>query len=107
EISTDTIEQVILRRGSTRKFGREPITQDQLSTILQASTQPVWSGFPLLNDLYVIVNAVDGLAPGSYYFHTDAAELELLKAGNFRDDARYLGLQQDLPGDAAADVFFV
>jgi SagB-type dehydrogenase family enzyme len=103
----DPIEQVILRRGSTRKFAREPITRDQLSTMLQASTQPIWSGFPLLNDLYLIVNAVDGVAAGAYYFHSDTAELELLKEGNFRDQARYLGLQQDLPGDAAADVFFL
>jgi SagB-type dehydrogenase family enzyme len=105
--SLDPIEQVILRRGSTRKFAREPITRDQLSTILQASTQPIWPGFPLLNDLYLIVNAVDGVAAGAYYFQTDTAELELLKEGNFRDQARYLGLQQDLPGDAAADVFFL
>src|SRR5262249_22845561 len=101
------IEQVILRRGSTRKFGREPITRDQLSTMLQASTQPIWPGFTLQNDLYLIVNAVDGLAAGAYYFHAGTAELEFLKEGNFRDQARYLGLQQDLPGDAAADVFFL
>ena len=105
--STDPIEQVILRRGSTRKFSREPITRDQLLTMLQASTQPIWPGFSLLNDLYVIVNAVDGLTPGAYYFHAGTAELEILKEGNFRDQARYLGLQQDLPGDAAADVFFL
>jgi SagB-type dehydrogenase family enzyme len=105
--STDTIEQVILRRGSTRKFARESIARDQLSTILEASTRPIWPGFSLLNDLYVIVNAVQGLAPGAYYFHPETAELEILKEGNFRDQARYLGLQQDLPGDAAADVFFL
>ena len=105
--SPDTIEHVILRRGSTRKFGRQSISLDQLSTMLQASTQPIWPGFPLVNDLYLIVNAVDGLTAGSYYFHTDTAELEILKEGNFRDQARYLGLQQDLPGDAAADVFFL
>src|SRR5213078_4888770 len=40
--STDTIEQAILRRGSTRKFERESITLDQLLTILTTSTQPIW-----------------------------------------------------------------
>src|SRR5207237_10021448 len=35
------------------------------------------------------------------------ATLECRKQGNFRSEARYLGLQQDLPGDAAADVFFL
>ena len=105
--STDTIEQVILRRGSSRKFKREPITLEQLRTILEASTHPIWPDFALLNDIYLIINAVDGLEPGAYYFHTDTAELELLKPGNFRDQAAHLGLQQDLPGDASADVFFL
>ena len=104
---TDPIEQVILRRGSTRKFERQPITLDQLLTILTTSTQPIWPGFSLLNNLYLIINAVDGLAPGAYYYHVATADLELLKSGNFRNEARYLGLQQDLPGDAAADVFFL
>jgi SagB-type dehydrogenase family enzyme len=105
--SADSIEQVILRRGSSRKFERQSITLEQLQTILEASSQPVWQGFSLLNHLYLIINAVDGMEPGAYYFHVDTAELELLKAGDFRADARYLGLQQDLPGDAAADVFFL
>src|SRR5262249_43484132 len=105
--STDTIEQVILRRGSSRRFAPKPITLEQLRTILEVSTGPVWPGFTLFNDLYLIVNAVDGLAPGAYYFHTGTREFELLRPGNFRTEARYLGLRQDLPGDAAADVFFL
>src|SRR5215831_7713198 len=103
----DTIEQVILRRGSTRKFERTPITLEQLSTILRASTQGVWSGFPLLNDLYLIINSVAGMIPGAYFYHRDSGDLECLKQGDFRNEAHYLGLQQDLPGDAAADVFFL
>ncbi len=71
------------------------------------STQPIWPGFSLLNNLYLIVNAVDGLAPGAYYYDVATADLELLKEGNFRNKASYLGLQQDLPGHAAADVFFL
>jgi SagB-type dehydrogenase family enzyme len=105
--STDTIEQVILRRGSSRRFAREPITLEQLRTILETSTGPIWPRCALLNEVYLIANAVDGLAPGAYYFHTDTAELELIRRGNFRNDARHLGLDQDLPGDAAADVFFL
>jgi SagB-type dehydrogenase family enzyme len=105
--STDTIEQVILRRGSSRQFAREPITLEQLQTVLETSTRRIWPEFALLNDLYLIVNAVDGLVPGAYYFHTDTAELEFLRPGNFRSEARHLGLMQDLPGDAAADVFFL
>src|SRR5262249_35594538 len=55
--STDTIEQVILRRGSSRRFAPKPITLEHLRTILEVSTGPVWPGFTLFNDLYLIVNA--------------------------------------------------
>ncbi|MBZ5569338.1 MAG: SagB/ThcOx family dehydrogenase [Acidobacteriia bacterium] len=112
ELSRDPIERVILRRGSTRQFAREPITLAQLSTMLERSTR----GFPAdfhnpsgaqLNHLYVLVNAVDGLQPGAYYFHRDRRELELLKEGDFRRPARYLGLEQELPADASANVFFL
>jgi SagB-type dehydrogenase family enzyme len=105
--ATDTIEQVILRRGSTRKFERQPISREQLLTILHASTHGVWPGVPLLNDLYLIINAVDDLASGAYFYHCNEGRLECLKEGTFRNEARHLGLQQDLPGDAAADVFFL
>ena len=112
EIPLDPIEKIILRRGSTRQFSHEPISFPELSTVLERSSR----GFPadfhhpshvLLNEMYLIVNAVDGLAPGAYYFHREERELELLKEGNFRAEARFLGLEQDLPGDAAANVFFM
>ena len=105
--STDTIEQVILRRGSSRKFERRSITRQQLSTILDCSTRGIPADFPPLNDLYLIINAVDGLTPGAYVYGRNDGSLECIKEGNFRSEARYLGLQQDLPGDAAADVFFL
>jgi SagB-type dehydrogenase family enzyme len=104
---TDTVEQVILRRGSTRKFERTAITLEQLSTILDTSTRGIWRGVPLLNDLYLIVNAVDGIDPGAYFYRSRDGSLECLKQGVFRSEARHLGLQQDLSGDAAADVFFL
>jgi SagB-type dehydrogenase family enzyme len=107
ETSTDSIEQVILRRGSTRYFQRASITQEQLMTILQTATQRIWPGLPFLNDLYLIINAVEGVDPGAYFYNYDTADIECLKKGNFRSEARYLGLQQDLPGDAAADVFML
>ena len=37
----------------------------------------------------------------------DSNTLELLKEGEFRADAYHLGLDQDLPGDACVDVFFL
>jgi SagB-type dehydrogenase family enzyme len=112
EIPRDPIEQVIQRRGSTRKFARSPITLPQLSTVLDRATRGVPADFldppgAQLNDLYLIVHAVDGLPPGAYAFHRSRGALECLKEGDFRADAGYLGLQQALPADAAVDIFFL
>src|SRR5205085_6386235 len=60
-----------------------------------------------LNDLYLIVHAVDGLDSGAYVFHRDRGLLECLKRGDFRAQAGYLGLEQNLPADAAVDIFFL
>jgi len=108
----DTIEQVILRRGSARRFARESITFAQLATILDRATRGIPADFlgsagAPLNELYLLANAVEGLAPGAYYFACVRRELECLKEGNFREQASYLGLEQELPGDAAACVFFL
>jgi nitroreductase len=101
----ELIEQVILRRGSTRRFRRDPVRLEELETILELGTRPARTDFGWgLNELYVIANAVEGLEPGAYYY---SGRLELLKGGEFRREAAFLGLEQDLPGDAAAAVFFL
>ena len=112
ELPSDTIEQVIQRRGSTRKFAREPITFANLSTLLDRTTRGIPADFleprgTQLNDLYLIVHSVEGLAPGAYFFDRDKKSLELLKQGDFRERAGYLGLEQELPADASVDIFFL
>jgi SagB-type dehydrogenase family enzyme len=109
---SDTIEQVILRRGSSRRFARAPISFAQLSTILRRATQGIPADFldpsgAMLNDLYLIVNAVDDLPDGAYAFRRDRDALELLRRGAFRREAGYLGLMQEIPADASVDVFFL
>ena len=42
---------------------------------------------------------------GTYFFHRDVQALELLREGNFRKEAGYLGLGQELPADASVNVF--
>jgi SagB-type dehydrogenase family enzyme len=111
-IPADFIEKVISRRGSTRQFSREPITLPQLSLMLDRATQGIPADFldlsgSHLNDLYLIANNVDGLTAGSYFYHWKTKALELLKPGDFRDKAGFLGLEQQLPADAAVDVFFL
>ena len=120
ETPRDTIEQVIQRRGSTRRFARVPIRFEQLSTMLIGATRGIAADFldtgdlttSWWNDLYLIVNAVEGLAAGTYYLkhdrlRRDGAALELLQEGEFRDRAGYLGLEQELPADAAVAIFFL
>src|SRR5271169_827834 len=109
----DTIEQVILRRGSTRLFDKTAsITLAQLSTILEHATRGLPADFltppgEQLNDLYLIVHSVQGLKPGAYFFRRDQNILELLREGEFRAEAHHLGLEQELPADACADIFFL
>ena len=108
----DSIEQVILRRGSARKFARAPISLAQLSTMLDRATRGVPADFldppgTQLNDLYLIVHAVEGLDPGVYVFHRERRLLEGLRRGNFRSEAGHLGLDQELAADAAVDIFFL
>jgi SagB-type dehydrogenase family enzyme len=104
---TDTIEEVILRRGSARRFTREPITFSELSTILDRSTRGIPVDFGALNELYLIVNAVEGLLPGVYFYNLLERRLEILKFGDFRVRAAYLALEQQLAGDAAVAIFFL
>jgi SagB-type dehydrogenase family enzyme len=108
----DTVEDVIVRRGSTRQFAREPITFAQLSTVLERSTCGIPADFlatsePALNQIYLIVHAVEGLASGAYVFQRDQQALELLKEGDFRREAGYLGLDQDIPADCSVNVYFL
>jgi len=112
DLPADSIERVIQRRGSTRHFAREPIAFAQLSTILDHATRGIAADFlhpfgAQLNDLYLIVNAVDDLPSGSYFFHREQRGLALLKQNDFRSKAGYLGLEQKLPADASVAVFFL
>jgi len=109
----DTTEEVILRRGSTRTFDRAAsITLAQLSTILDYATRGLPADFleppgAQLNNLYLIVHAVQELTPGAYFVGHEQNTLELLKEGEFRAEAHHLGLEQQLPADACVDIFFL
>ena len=102
--------QVILQRGSTRRFDRTPITLSQLSTILRTSTGPIPRDYlpdgDRLIEAYFIANAVDGLDLGAYFYSNEQESLEQLKRGEFRQMSAYLCLGQPLFGDASV-VFFL
>jgi SagB-type dehydrogenase family enzyme len=112
DLQTDAIEDVIQRRGSTRRFARKPMPFAQLSTIIDRASRGIPADFLpretfRISDLYAIVNRVEGLAPGAYFYRVEDRAVELLKPGDFSEKAAYLTLGQDLGGDACATFFFM
>ena len=110
-IETLKLGDTILRRGSARKFSLEPIRYEELSVILKYSFKPIKADFlPMhdqsLVDAYLIVNSVDGLDNGSYYYDRNKEELVALKKGKFRKIAEYLCLEQELAYQASV-IFFL
>jgi hypothetical protein len=103
---------VILLRGSSRRFARKSISFMQLSTIIHASTRGIpldflgQDGDRTAIDVYMIVNDVEGLERGSYFFNRSAGSLEQLKRNVPRNMSGYLCLGQNLFSDASI-VFFL
>ncbi len=110
EVPRDSLTEVIRRRGSTRTFAREPLGLPELSMMLEQATRGVPADFleppgATLTTLYLIVHAVNELAPGLYVYRRPAQALEPLCEGDFRHQAGYLGLEQALPADASVNVY--
>ncbi len=107
----ESLDRVIWRRGSTRAFDRtRSISFEALSRALECAAADIPADFleppeRALLDLYLIVNAVEGLAPGSYTYRRDEQSLELLREGSFRNEAGHLALDQPLAADAAVNVY--
>jgi SagB-type dehydrogenase family enzyme len=105
------IETVIKRRGSARQFTRDPIALEALSAMLRAATRGIpfdgGSDGMRLAEANLIVNAVTGLAAGTYALDPASASLLPLKRGDFRTVAGHLDLGQDLAADAAGDVYLL
>jgi SagB-type dehydrogenase family enzyme len=106
------VEQIIFRRRSTRNYdtGAE-IPFEAFSTLLERSTRGVASdvltpGAPL-TDLYLIVNAVEGLAPGVYLHHPGRNAVELVRAGAFRAQAARIAADQQYAGDAHVNLYYL
>jgi SagB-type dehydrogenase family enzyme len=103
-----SLGETIQRRGSTRQFGHASLSSVELATALWAATRAIAADVPAgLVDLYLIVNAVDGVEPGAYCYRAAEHALELLKAGRYRNESSYLCLEQPLGGDAAAVIYFL
>jgi SagB-type dehydrogenase family enzyme len=106
------VEQIIFRRRSTRNYDTDvAIPFEAFSTLLQRSTRGVASdvltpGAPL-TDLYLIVNAVEGLAPGIYLHHPERNAVELVRAGTFRAHAARIAANQEYAGNAHVNLYYL
>jgi SagB-type dehydrogenase family enzyme len=108
----EPIERIIRRRGSSRRFMREPIEAGVLQAMMDAATRGFATDyranpFDSLATPYLIVNRVNELPPGAYRWNRSTPEFELLKSGDFVEEAGYLDLGQALAADAAVNVYFL
>jgi SagB-type dehydrogenase family enzyme len=100
--------ETIQHRGSTRRFRHAPLSGEVFASVLWWATRPVEADVPAgLVDPYLIVNAVEGVAPGAWRSWPDRHGLELIRAGNFRSESGRLCLEQALGADAAAVIYFL
>lgn len=113
ELPQESLQSVILRRGSTRAFERTAsLSARELATVLERATGGLAADFlgtpdASLIELYLIVHQVEGIPSGAYYYRRPERALELLREGEFRAVAGRLGLFQELPADAAVNVYCV
>jgi SagB-type dehydrogenase family enzyme len=99
--------ETILRRGSTREFAREAIAAEDLATIMAASSRHPQADFPRLTETYLVVNDVEGIAPGAYYYRRESGAFELIRPGEFRREAGYMCLEQPLGSDCSALICYM
>ena len=111
-IESRSIHDTITNRGSTRRFQRTSISKTHLIHLLNSSTNPAKSDFlnenrPSLLEFYFIVNSVEGVPRGAYYYSLNNSSLELIKSGNFRSDAGHLCFEQALGYDSSVVAFIM
>ena len=105
--SVANVLAIIAARRSVRRFAPTPLAQGALAGVLAGMTAA--RSPPLLSaavQVYVIVNAVAGLAPGAYRYESGPHRLVPRRANtNLRATAQAAAFHQDVIGGAA--VVFV
>ena len=109
--------RTIADRRSTRAYSREPLTLDELSAVLFLTTgvsADRWgnarrtapsSGALYPIETYVVAHNVDGLERGVYHYAIRDHVLELLRAGDFREDVVDQAIEQEFLGECGAVLF--
>ena len=109
-----SLDQTLKQRKSIRDFRQKPISKEQLSYLLWASTgiQRIEDGYEYRTapsagalypiETYLIVNDVRELEAGVYHYSIKAHQLEQLKQGEFRQEIAAAALGQGMCATAAA-----
>lgn len=107
EMDRSPIEEVVLRRGSTRQMRRESIPAEVLTWAMAAAARPVPGDFTAVGRTllqhWLSVHGVVGMRPGTGRWR--AGHLETARRGDARAAAQQLCLGQPLGGDSAYTVF--
>jgi SagB-type dehydrogenase family enzyme len=106
--STDRVEDVILRRGSTRVFRPQPAPAELLSWgLAAATTASPFDAAPAgtLLEHYVNVHGIPGLAAGGYAYGGGTRYDGRTRSDDARAYGARLCLDQPLGGDSAYTVF--
>jgi len=99
----------ILRRRSTRAFSGAGFSASDLSAILDYAYDPLVQDAgslfeSALIESYVVVQRIEGLEAGVYYFAPFSQSLRRIYAGDFKSQCWHFCLDQELARDAAALV---
>jgi len=113
-IKTETLNQAILNRRSIRDFSKKPLSKEQLSYLIWASTgiQRKERGFEYRTapsagalypiETYVVINNVKNIAQGVYHYNIESNHLEEIKKGDYRSAIAEAALNQPMCYHAAA-----
>jgi SagB-type dehydrogenase family enzyme len=114
DLSKISLDEVLKKRRSIRNFSEKPITKQQLSSLLWASTgiqrkelgsefrTSPSSGALYPIETYLVINRVEGISKGVYHYYIRDHLLEELKTGDFGIDISKAALDQDMCNYSAA-----
>ena len=91
--------QTILTRRSTRAFQGGAIYRTEWEQIWHCLQQPLLTFSTEEIEVYLVINRVAGMESGLYH------EQKLIKNGDFREQAKYLCVNQALARDSAVTLF--
>ncbi|MCG7843882.1 MAG: SagB/ThcOx family dehydrogenase [Methanomassiliicoccales archaeon] len=113
-----TLDLTLHRRRSVRSFEKDPVSQDELSYLLWASTgitrrergyefrtsPSAGALYPI--ETYVAVNNVQGISPGVYHYHIPDHALELIREGPLGPEVARSALDQEMCAKAPVVVIW-